>query len=521
MQSFTSTALTKEKETMKFKIKTLLSVMMVTSCLSLAGITMAAEKYPDEVTLFKNVNIFDGVSDKLKEGYDVLIVRNKIHKIAKDIPVGGSYEVEVRSGGERKVKAVSDFAPSVYEITVMEPGAKTTKQKVDVKVIDGGGRTLLPGFIEMHAHLMLMGPNLPAMESMTTWEDFAIHGTRMAEMYLMQGFTTVRDAGGGNGGLRRGIDSGQIIGPRYYPSGAFLGTRGGHADFANFTSPPGAETNFNRLNLAQEVDSVADVQKFGRNNFRMGATQLKYMQSGGVVSAFDPWQLLAGSPEEIKAAVQVANEYGSYVMAHSYRKEAIMNALNAGVKSIEHGFSFDCDVAELMKEKGAYITTNLTAFDPGLLEIPAVANVPSSLAKAKSATKTFANYIDNMKKCPVKRGFQTDCVGSVGACNIQIAYEKHLNNHFFGPYQSLVTLTSIGGEMVALSGDFMNPYTEGKLGVIEEGAYADILIVDGNPLEDFSVVGTGDKWFDAEPRPESPETIRIIMKDGKIYKNTL
>jgi imidazolonepropionase-like amidohydrolase len=350
---------------------------------------------------------------------------------------------------------------------------------------------------------MLMGPSLPAMEANTTWEDFAIHGARMAEMYLMQGFTTVRDAGGGNGGLRRAIDAGEIVGPRYYPSAAFLGTRGGHADFANFTSPVGESTNFSRLNMAQEVDNVADVQKFGRNNFRMGATQLKYMQSGGVVSAFDPWQLLAGSPAEIEAAVQVANEYGSYVMAHSYRKEAIMIALNAGVRSIEHGFSFDCEIAKLMKKKDAYITTNLTAFDPGLLDIPAVANVPASLAKAKSASATFANYIPNMKKCPVKRAFQTDCVGSVTACNIQIAYEKKLN------------------ELVALSGDFMNPYPNAKLGVIEEGAYADILIVDGNPLEDFSVVGTGDKWFGAEPRPESPETIRIIMKDGVIYKNTL
>ena len=126
-----------------------------------------------------------------------------------------------------------------------------------------------------------------------------------------------------------------------------------------------------------------------------------------------------------------------------------------------------------------------------------------------------------MKKCPVPRGFQTDCVGSVEACNIQIAYEKHLNNEFFGPYQSMLTLTSIGGEIAALSGDFMNPYPNGKLGVIEEGAYADILLIDGNPLEDFSVVGTGEKWFGADPRPESPETIRVIMKDGEIYKNTL
>ncbi len=388
-------------------------------------------------------------------------------------------------------------------------------------VIDGGGGTLTPGFIENHAHLMLMGPTLPAMEAETTWEDFAFHAARMAEMYLMQGFTTVRDAGGANGGLRRAIDRGDIIGPRFYPSGAFLGTRGGHADFANFTSPVGASTNMSRLNLAQEISSESDVYKYGRNNFRMGATQLKFMISGGVVSAFDPWQLLAGSPEEIEAAVQVASEYGSYVMAHAYRKEAIMNALNAGVRSIEHGFSFDCDIAEVMKEKGAYITTNLTAFDPGLLDIPAVKNVPSSLEKAKSASATFANYIPNMKKCPVPRGFQTDCVGSVDACNIQIAYEKKLNFDFFGAYQSMVTLTSVGGEIAALSGDFSNPYPNAKLGVIEEGAYADILILDGNPLEDFSIVGTGDTWFGAPKRPDSPATIQLIMKDGKVYKNTL
>ena len=460
---------------MKFK-----NFIPILSMISLMSTPSMAQDDAIQKTLFINVNVFDGFAPQLTEGANVLVEGNLI-------------------------KAVSTEAIEVLDATV----------------IDGGGRTLAPGFVETHAHLMLMGPSLPAMEANMTWEDFAIHGARMAEMYLMQGFTTVRDAGGGNGGLRRAIDSGQILGPRYYPSSAFIGTRGGHADFANFTSPPGASTNFSRLNLAQEADNVADVQKFSRNNFRMGATQLKYMQSGGVVSAFDPWQLLAGSKAEIEAAVQVANEYGSYVMAHSYRKEAILNALDAGVMSIEHGFAFDCDIAEVMNEKGAFITTNLTAFDPGLLEIPAVASVPSSLAKAKSASKTFAGYIDNMKQCPVKRAFQTDCVGSVEECNIQIAYEKKLNNDFFGSHASLVTLTSTGGELVALSGDFMNPYLEGKLGVIEEGAYADILVIDGNPFEDFSVVGTGDKWFGADPRPESPETIRIVMKDGVIYKNTL
>ena len=126
--------------------------------------------------------------------------------------------------------------------------------------------------------------------------------------------------------MRRAIESGQIVGPRYYPSGAFLGTRGGHADFGTFTNPPGSPTNFSRLNMAQEISGVDEVYLYGRNNMRMGATQLKFMISGGVISAFDPWQLLAGSEEEIGAAVQVANEYGTYVMSHAYRKEAILNA---------------------------------------------------------------------------------------------------------------------------------------------------------------------------------------------------
>jgi len=447
--------------------------------LSVVSIAAVAQDEAPKQTLFTNVQIFDGVNEGRMAG-NVLVEGNLIKQVSAD--------------------------------TINAPGAT---------VIDGGGRTLSPGFIENHAHFMLMGPTLPAMEGTTTWEDFAIHGTKMAEMYLMQGFTTVRDAGGANAGLRRAIDAGTIVGPRFYPSAAFLGTRGGHADFANFTSPVGESTNFSRLNMAQEVDSAADVQKFGRNNFRMGASQLKFMQSGGVVSAFDPWELLAGSQAEIEAVVRVANEYGSYVMAHSYRKEAIVAALNAGVKSIEHGFMFDCEISKLMEEKGAYITTNLTAFDPGLLDIPAVKDVPASLAKAKSASAAFSGYLDNMRSCPAKRGFHTDCVGSVAACNIQIAYEKHLNKEFFGAHTSLVAMTSVGGEIAALSGEFMNPYPDAKLGVIEEGAYADILIIDGNPFEDFSVVGTGDKWFGADPRPDSPETIRFIMKDGDVYKNTL
>ena len=440
---------------------------------------IAQDEKPKPQVLFTNVNIFDGTSDALAEGMSVLVEGNLIKKVAK-----GAIEAD---------------------------GAT---------VIDGGGRTLMPGLIETHAHLVLTGPNLSAIEAMD-WGQLAYASVPNAEMYLMEGFTTVRDAGGAPAAMREAIDKGDIVGPRLYTAVSFLGGRGGHADFATYSSEPDGKTNMNRLNMAQQVDGVEQTLLYARNNFRQGATQLKVMQSGGVVSLFDPWAMEGRTVEEIEAAVEIANQYESYVMAHSYRKGSILRALNAGVKTIEHGFEYDCEVGKLMAEKGAYITTNLTAFDAGLLDIPAVKSDPRSLHKAKTASAAFAGYIDNMKKCPAKRGFQTDCVGDYKACRKQVAFEKYLNGKFFDNHTALVTLTSTGGEIAALSGPIVNPYQDGKLGVIEEGAYADILLVDGNPLEDLSVIGTQDKWFDGPDRPEGVETIRIIMKDGKLYKNTL
>jgi imidazolonepropionase-like amidohydrolase len=172
-----------------------------------------------------------------------------------------------------------------------------------------------------------------------------------------------------------------------------------------------------------------------------------------------------------------------------------------------------------MREKGAYITTNLTAFSPLLAEIGALSD-PRNQHKLKTAQAAFADYIENVKKYKPKRGHQTDCVGNAVICQKQIAYEKYLNGDFFGNHRALVSMTSVGGEIAALSGPVVNPYPDTRLGVIEEGATADILLVDGNPLDDLSVIGASEKWFDA-PERDGVETIRIIMKDGVIYKNTL
>lgn len=433
---------------------------------------------PSQV-LFTNVNIFDGKSENLATGMNVLVEGNKIKTISMDaIPTN-----------------------------------------VGATIISGGNRTLMPGLIDNHVHLMLNGKSLLDIEANQTWEDLAINGAAMAKLYLMEGFTTVRDMGGANGGLTRAINAGVIVGPRVYPSGAFIGGRGGHADFALYSSMPGRETQMSRLNLAVETNGADQVLQAARNNFRQGASQIKIMQTGGVASLFDPWQLNGMTEEEIRAAVQIADDYQSYVGAHSYTKDAIMRALKLGVKTIEHGFMFDGEIADLMKEKGAYITTNLTAFSPLLGDIDALAD-PRNQYKLKTAQAAFSGYLDNVRKFKPKRGHQTDCVGNIFACENQIAYEKYLNGHFFGNHAALVSLTSIGGEIAALSGPVVNPYPETKLGVIEQGAAADILLVDGNPLEDLSVIGAVEKWFDAPPR-DGVETIRIIMKDGAFYKNTL
>ena len=273
------------------------------------------------------------------------------------------------------------------------------------------------------------------------------------------------------------------------------------------------------LNMSREANGADAVLLAARNNFRQGASQLKIMQTGGVASLFDPWQLNGMTPDEIEAAVQIANDYQSYVGAHSYSKKAIMLALDLGVKTIEHGFMFDGEVHKKMKEKGAYITTNLTAFSPLLAEIGALSD-PRNQHKLKTAQAAFGGYIDNVKKYEPKRGHQTDCVGDAVLCQKQIAYEKYLNGDFFGNHRALVSMTSVGGEIAALSGPVVKPLSRDQgWGVIEEGATADILLVDGNPLDDLGVIGASEKWFDA-PAREGVETIRVIMKDGVIYKNT-
>ena len=304
----------------------------------------------------------------------------------------------------------------------------------------------------------------------------------------------------------------------------FRSPTGSHADFRNFTTPNetiyGAISSGSRGGMTCTADGVDAIKACGRQNFMQGATQIKIMSSGGVASAFDPWQLDAYSAEEISAAVEVADAYGSYVASHAYSKTSILRILNNGVKTCEHCFSFDGEIAALMKDKGAYMTTNMQAFSPALDQVGAISASPAASRKAASASATFVNYVENVQKYRPKLGFNNDCVGFGDPCMAQGDHQIYLSGKFFGNLYTLQSLTSVNGEILKLSGAVLDPYPEGKLGVIEEGAYADILLVDGNPLEDLSIIGANELWFDA-PKRDGIDTINLIMKDGVIYKNTL
>ena len=506
---------------MRVLLLTVLTICMI----NIAPVAQAKESLPSEVTLFKNVNIFDGKSESLKLGYDVLVVRNIIKKVAKDIPTVASYEIESDSGKVREIPVTISGDYSTYTIyNVGETGAKE-KIEVSVNVIDGGGRTLLPGLIDMHVHLhvaMVQG-GVPGLEQMG-WQEIGARAAARARDRLFEGFTTVRDMGATDAGLKKVIDDGTLIGPRIYPSGAYISQTSGHFDLRlptmrNPSLTPYHDSNINRLGMAIIADGADAVRAAVRQNLSQGATQIKVANSGGVVSSMDPLHTRQYSMAELKAAVETAEDWGTYVATHSIPDDSVRRALEAGVKSIEHAAFLTEKTARLVKEKGAFLGVNLTAYSNYALQIPHMKVEPS-----KSKMEAVVRYGDDFKrvidKVKPKMVFSTDVVGGdLTSARQHRDHEKWLHANFFGNIAMLKAATSTAGELLALTGP-LNPYPH-KLGVIEPGAYADLLIVDGNPLEDITVIGGDPKWFDAEPRGEGIETIQLIMKDGKIYKNTL
>ncbi len=431
---------------------------------SLTG-TVAIAQDGATQTLFTNVNVFDGVSEALTENANVLVEGNLI-------------------------KAVS-----------AEPIAAD-----GATVIDGGGRTLMPGLSDTHAHITWT--TLPQGAFITALPEYnAIHSTVDAENMLMRGFTSVRDMGGASFGLKQAIDQGLVPGPRIYPSGGPLSQTAGHGDFRfpNQTHPRfGGDLPPLYKNAAGYLtDGVSQVLAAARENLRHGASQIKLMAGGGYSSPADPLLGNQFTFDEIKAAVDTAADWGTYVTIHAYHKESINRAIDAGVKDVGHGQLLDKETLQRMADEGVFLSTQpfTVCSEPQLSDFS-----NAKLAIVCEGTAKVYQWAKEIPELKVTYGTDLFFVPSEVAEEQAKQMERLLD--WFEPVEILRMATSNAGELFTMSGDMRNPYLEGTLGLVAEGNYADLLLVEGNPLEDLGAVTDSDN-------------IKIIMKDGVIYKNTL
>ncbi|WP_254429966.1 metal-dependent hydrolase family protein [Ruegeria arenilitoris] len=430
----------------------------------LAATSVSAQQDPAQ-TLITNVHVFDGVNDGRIENANVLIEGNLIAAVSAD-PISAE-------------------------------GAT---------VIDGGGRTLIPGLIDVHWHTTYAyTPATVLIFNQGDMSEVAIRSMTGAKETLMRGFTTVRDPGGNPFAIKRLIDSGEYPGHRILPSGPFMSQTSGHADFHSLLENPRNSTSelsyWEKNMMAMVADGVPEVRKRTREILKYGASQVKITTGGGVSSQYDPLDVSEYSVDEIEAVVEEAANFNTYVLAHVMTDRGIRTSVEAGVMSIEHGFFASRETLELMKEKGAWLSPQT------MKEEDMVWDSPVSAAKYKQVTDAVANLYPMAKEVGVNLAFGTDQLLDASKAYQQSLYLVRLGE-WFTPYEVLKIATSENARLLELSGP-RHPYQDGPLGVIKEGAYADLILVDGNPLENLELVGNPGENFD------------LIMKDGVVYKNTL
>ena len=446
----------------------LLAVTVLGLCSVSAGQTTSAPPGAapaGSVTLFQNVRIFDGKGHTLSGPMNVLVRGNVIERITA---------------------------------AAIAPQASDT-------VIEGGGRTLMPGLIDNHWHTMLVRPT-PAQLLTGDVGYFNLLAGAEATATLMRGFTTVRDLGGPSFGLKQAIDEGLVAGPRIYPSGAIITITSGHGDFRQAFEVPrilGAPTSRQeRLGASMVADSPDEVRVRVREQLMLGATQIKLTAGGGVASPNSPLDASTFTEAELRAAVEAAENWGTYVTVHAYTPTSIQRAIAAGVKVIEHGHLMDEATAQLMAQRGIWLSTQPFADEQ------ADAFPPGSSERAK-ALKVFAGtdtVYTLARKYKLKTAFGTDVLFSERLAQRQGEFLATLVR-WYTPAEALVMATGTNAQLLALSGE-RNPYP-GKLGVVEEGALADLLLVDGDPIANIKLIEDPAKNF------------VTIMKNGRIYKNLL
>ena len=328
---------------------------------------------------------------------------------------------------------------------------------------------------------------------------------REAGATLLRGFTTIRDAGGPVFGLKRAIDTGLLPGPRIYPSGAMISQTSGHGDFRmiydHFHGGCGCEAaHIEQLGASRIVDGTDAVTAATRENLRQGASQIKLMTGGGAASLYDPLDVTEFFEEEIRAAVRAAEDWGTYVMVHVYNPRGIARAIAAGVRSIEHGHLIDEPTMELLAANDVWLSMQAFAVEDN--------SYPSPVQQAKhiEITQGTDRTYNLAKKYRVKLAWGTDLLFNPANTKNQNHGIVKLQK-WFTPFEILKMVTFDNAQLLAMSGP-RNPYP-GRLGVVEEGALADLLLIEGNPLQEIGVL-------------ENPaEKFALIVKDGVICKNNL
>lgn len=433
--------------------------------LLLSIISIYTVQAQDKQVLLENVRILDHKTQSLTAPGNVLITGNLIQKISTS-PISLNNNQVIR--------------------------------------INGGGRTLMPGLIDAHVHMVFGSLSMTQMMTSDLTEELLFNSIgESAYNMLMRGFTSVRDAGGPIFPLKAAIDAGKITGPRIWPSGATVSQTAGHGDFR--TPNERSRRFFGEASRAEKygatfiADGRDEVLTAVRENLRFGASQIKLMAGGGTSSAYDPVDVTQYKLDEIKAAVEAAEDWGTYVTVHAYTPRAVRRAIDAGVKCIEHGQLLDEETIQLIAEKDIWLSLqNLVDNTPNM--------DPQRLEKRKPVIEGQEKVWPLAKKHKVKLAWGTDFLFEPELNQKQNEFILRLQKWFTNA-EILQMVTQDNAALLQLSG-LRSPYP-GKLGVVEEGAMADLLLVDGNPLKNLELLVNPDKNF------------VVIIKDGKIYKNTL
>jgi imidazolonepropionase-like amidohydrolase len=430
------------------------------------AVGQAAPQPPQASVLFQNVRIFDGRGGALSTPSNVLVRGNRIEKIS--------------------VGAID--------------------RQAETRVIEGGGRTLMPGLIDAHAHVTFN--TTPFTFAATADPNYLnIRSTVHAGGLLMAGFTSVRDVSGPSFGMKRAIDEGLVPGPRIWPSGPMISQTSGHSDNRTVGDLPSTVNSSPhpsvRYGFVAIADGVEAMHKVVRETLMRGASQIKLAVGGGVSSNFDPIDVTEYTKPEIEAAVADAKNWGTYVTVHGYTPDAIQLAVESGVLCIEHGQLIDEPTMKLLADKKIWLS-----LQPFLEDEDAIPTTPGSENEAKY--KLVAQGTDRAyklaKQYGVRVAFGTDIQLNPKGIERQSRYLPKLVR-WYTPAEVLKQATADNAELLALSGR-RNPYP-GKLGVVEEGALADLLLVDGDPLANIKLLEDPQKNF------------VVIMKDGKVYKNVV